>query len=58
MRSSYPDFSNAEEAAHSILAVTTLRPRLAVVLGSGLGGFADELEDAVRIPYGASPIFR
>lgn len=26
-------------------------PRVALVLGSGLGGFADELEDKVSIPY-------
>ncbi len=57
MRSSYPDFSGAEEAAQSILALTTQRPRIALVLGSGLGGFADELRDAVSIPYGAIPHF-
>jgi purine-nucleoside phosphorylase len=27
------------------------RPRIGVVLGSGLGGFADELADATRVPY-------
>ena len=26
-------------------------PKTALVLGSGLGGLAGELEDAVRIPY-------
>ena len=30
-------------------------PRAAVVLGSGLGGFADRIEDAVEIPYGEIP---
>ena len=30
---------------------TALRPRAAVVLGSGLGAFADTLGNAVRIPY-------
>jgi len=30
---------------------TTLRPRIAVVLGSGLGAFAEELEHAIVIPY-------
>ena len=28
-----------------------LRPSLGLVLGSGLGAFADTLEDAVRVPY-------
>ncbi|MCC6857014.1 MAG: purine-nucleoside phosphorylase [Bryobacterales bacterium] len=34
---------------------THLRPRLAVVLGSGLQAFARELEDRVEIPYGEIP---
>ncbi|MCZ2080020.1 MAG: purine-nucleoside phosphorylase [Bryobacteraceae bacterium] len=32
-----------------------IRPRAAVVLGSGLGGFADELTDTVSIPYHEIP---
>ncbi|HET7042509.1 MAG TPA: purine-nucleoside phosphorylase, partial [Gemmatimonadales bacterium] len=32
-------------------------PSVAVVLGSGLGGLADRLADAVRIPYSAIPGF-
>jgi xanthosine phosphorylase len=32
-------------------------PRLAVILGSGLGGFADRLENAVTIPYRELPGF-
>lgn len=32
-------------------------PALCVVLGSGLGAFADELEDAVKIPYAEIPGF-
>lgn len=34
-----------------------LKPKIALVLGSGLGGLADEIEDAVRIPYGELPGF-
>ena len=51
------DFSHANEAAQFILARTTHRPRIALVLGSGLGGFADELEDAVGIRYAGIPHF-
>jgi purine-nucleoside phosphorylase len=32
-------------------------PRIALVLGSGLGGLAGEVEDAVRIPYAELPGF-
>lgn len=32
-------------------------PTVGMVLGSGLGDFADTLEDAVRIPYGEIPYF-
>jgi purine-nucleoside phosphorylase len=31
------------------------QPRLAVVLGSGLGGFSDELTDRVEVPYSEIP---
>jgi purine-nucleoside phosphorylase len=34
---------------------TSLRPRAAVVLGSGLGGFAGELSGRTEIPYGEIP---
>jgi len=34
-----------------------LVPSTALVLGSGLGGLVDEVEDAVRIPYGDLPGF-
>ncbi len=32
-------------------------PKLAIVLGSGLGGLVDELENAVRVPYSQLPEF-
>jgi purine-nucleoside phosphorylase len=49
------EFDRAEQAAQFILSKTKLRPEIALVLGSGLGGFADELDDAVRIPYADIP---
>jgi purine-nucleoside phosphorylase len=57
MPSPHDDFPRAEEAAQFVLARTALRPRIAVVLGSGLGGFADEVRDAVRISYQEIPHF-
>src|ERR1700735_640270 len=35
--------------------VTARQPRVAVVLGSGLGAFADELADPIAIPYSDIP---
>ena len=51
------EYARAERAAKFILAKTKLRPEIALVLGSGLGSFADELTEAVRIPYEKIPNF-
>ena len=50
-------FTPAEAAAESVLTQTSLRPRIGLILGSGLGGFADSLAGATRIPYGKIPSF-
>jgi purine-nucleoside phosphorylase len=50
-------FTLAETAAQSVLQRTSLRPQIGLVLGSGLGGFADSLTDATRIPYFEIPAF-
>ena len=50
-------FTLAEAAAKFVLQRTSLRPKIGVVLGSGLGGFADSLRDAVRIPFAEIPAF-
>lgn len=52
-----PEFVRAEAAAKFIQKRTKLRPKIAIVLGSGLGAFADEFADAVRIPYAKIPHF-
>jgi purine-nucleoside phosphorylase len=51
------DFNNAQSAAKFLLAQTLLRPKIGLVLGSGLGGFADDLADATHIPYTNIPFF-
>jgi purine-nucleoside phosphorylase len=51
------EFARADRAAKFILAKTRLRLKIALVLGSGLGAFADELQDATRIPYEKIPGF-
>jgi purine-nucleoside phosphorylase len=55
--SASPEFSRATRAARFIQSRTKLRPRIALVLGSGLGAFADELSPAKRIPYPKIPGF-
>lgn len=53
-----PDpFTLADDAAHLILKRTPLRPTIGLVLGSGLGAFADSLTDATRVPYADIPSF-
>jgi len=51
------EFLRAEAAARFILRKTRLRPKVALVLGSGLGAFADEFSTAVKIPYAKIPHF-
>ena len=51
------EFARAERAAQFIRARTKLRPKIAVVLGSGLGGFADGMRAAVRLDYAKIPHF-
>lgn len=51
------EFARADQAAKFVLSKTKLRPRIALVLGSGLGAFADDLEQARRIPYERIPHF-
>jgi len=51
------EFVRAEAAAKFILAKTKLRPRIGLVLGSGLGAFANEIAGAARIEYAKIPHF-
>jgi purine-nucleoside phosphorylase len=44
-------YERAEHAARIIRSRTTETTRIAIVLGSGLGAFADDFADAVSIPY-------
>jgi len=48
---------NIEDSIKYIQDHTSMRPEIAVILGSGLGAFAEDLEDAVSIPYSAIPHF-
>jgi purine-nucleoside phosphorylase len=45
------DGKDCRASAQDILARTGLEPKIGIVLGTGLGGLADELEEKVSIPY-------
>lgn len=53
-----PDlYDQITEAAQYIEGRTQLRPTIGAVLGSGLGGFASQISDAVSIPFSEIPYF-
>ncbi len=54
---SLDDYQHAGEAAEFIRKQVRIQPRIVLVLGSGLGAFADELHDAGIIPYSEIPHF-
>jgi len=51
------EFERAGLAAEFISSRTSLKPKIALVLGSGLGAFADEFSGATKIPYPEIPYF-
>ncbi len=46
---------DAAAAVTAIRSRTTLAPKIAIILGSGLGALADGVKEAVRIPYAEIP---
>jgi purine-nucleoside phosphorylase len=54
-KSASSEFTSATRTAEFIHSKTKLRPRIALVLGSGLGAFADEFTNATKIPYAKIP---
>jgi purine-nucleoside phosphorylase len=57
MTDGLPLTATLDAAVASILDRTKLRPQIGLVLGSGLGAFAETLERATAIPYGEIPGF-
>ena len=51
------NYEKAQEAAEFIRSKYEREIKVALVLGSGLGAFADEVENAVQIPYEEIPHF-
>jgi purine-nucleoside phosphorylase len=50
-------YSRAKSAVDYLFAATDVRPALGIILGSGLGSFATQVESALRIPYAEIPHF-
>lgn len=49
---------NVEQSRDIVLSkIGALKPKVAIILGSGLGGLADKIEQAVKIPYATLPGF-
>lgn len=51
------DYEYSEKSAQYVKSKTDIQPEIAIILGSALGGLADEIEDAVVIPYEDIPNF-
>jgi purine-nucleoside phosphorylase len=50
-------YTQIEQARAAIAARVSVAPRVALILGSGLGSLADELDDATVVPYAEVPGF-
>jgi purine-nucleoside phosphorylase len=51
-----PDlYSHAQSAAAHIRSRTTIVPRLGIILGSGLGDFASQVQSPITVPYAEIP---
>ncbi len=52
---SFLTVQDADAIAEAIRARTDLQPRVAIILGSGLSGLAEAVQEAAIIPYGELP---
>ncbi len=50
-------YNKAQSAAEYIRATGVAKPAVGIILGSGLGSFASQVNDAMRIPYAEIPHF-
>lgn len=50
-------FSKAQAAVEYVRRRAAVAPRVGIILGSGLGGYASQVKDAVAIPYAEIPHF-
>ena len=53
----HPEMERIQNCLAAVRRHTDFVPEVAVVLGSGLGGFADMVKQAAVVPYGEIPGF-
>jgi purine-nucleoside phosphorylase len=53
----HPTYEQAAEVAAVITRHSAETPRIAIILGSGLGGFVDRMSDVAFVPYADIPYF-
>lgn len=53
----YFTLADIDRATEAVRTRISLQPRVGIILGSGLGDFADAVEEAVAIPYGELPLW-
>ncbi len=51
-------YENIQQAAAFVRSRIDTPPAIGIILGSGLGGIADKIENKVEIPYGEIPHFK
>ncbi|XP_028813722.1 purine nucleoside phosphorylase 6 [Denticeps clupeoides] len=51
------DHEEYKETADWLLSRTDIRPKIAIICGSGLGGLANLLENKIALPYTSIPLF-
>jgi purine-nucleoside phosphorylase len=50
-------YSKAQQAVEYIFSLASLPPQIGIILGSGLGAFASQVQGAIAIPYAEIPHF-
>lgn len=50
-------FDQIQDAKKLLQSRWTGQPKVGIILGTGLGGLAEEIENAVKVPYGDIPYF-
>ena len=50
-------FDQVQEATNAIRIRWQGQPRVGIILGTGLGGFAEDIQAEASIPYGKIPHF-